>query len=175
MVTVPKPPIWNFSVFARDENGSHQAAFILGSQGAKSVPTVRLVLRNAREVIVLVTDKANHPVEQATVSVQSDFITLDRQETDRQGRARLLAAPSLLLQSVYAFKARRKWNRSSAALPLRTRSRGPFSHCVSTRIFVTTCFKISGAVHSIVQYRQTTAVHRVSPYERLATSDEVRL
>lgn len=107
VVTIPKPPTWNFSVFAQDKSGSRQAAFLADNSRptTPSVPTVRLVLQKAREVIVLVTDKANRPVEGATVGVQSNFIVVEQQTTDRQGRTRLQIAASLPLQSVYAFKA----------------------------------------------------------------------
>ncbi len=107
VVTVPKALSSNFAIFAQDENGSRRAAFLVdnGRPTKPSVSTIRLVLQKAREVIVLVTDKANRPVEQATVGVQSRYVTVEQQKTDRQGQTRLQLAASIPLQSVYAFKA----------------------------------------------------------------------
>jgi hypothetical protein len=105
-VTVPKPLSSNFAVFAQDENGSRRAAFLVenGRPIRPSVSTIRLELRKAREVVVLVTDQANRPVEGATVGLQSRYVTVAQQTTDRQGQTRLQFAASLPVQSVYAFK-----------------------------------------------------------------------
>ncbi len=107
VVTVPNPPRWNLAIFAQEENGSRRAAFLRDRQLPEDshVGPVQLVLKKSREIAVLVTDNANRPVEGATAGAQGNFTLLDRQHTDRQGRATLRLAASLPLQDVFAFKA----------------------------------------------------------------------
>ena len=104
---VNRAAVDGLSFVARTADGRQQAfsRFAGGVAPGMPLPSLRLTMRPARSIEIVVLDREGKPVPDAVVGVVAEYMGLDRGRTDPQGKVTLRVPVEAPLKNIYALKS----------------------------------------------------------------------